>query len=302
MLTGGATMRPVLGVGVVILCLGCVTPRTTVTRTTVRRVVFSTLPSSSPALAGAPGVGLRLTTLTGVPVTTASDGAVSFPMFQPDLGVLVRLGKSSYLGGRVALGVPSFGAQPPTGGIAPAEMSAALDVSVGGGHDFQFTPIFGLSLSGELGIAGATLTKQMRALTSEGLAMPLARATVGFFAQPGPFRFYLGGTVGTAMTNDGLGTFTETCTFSCTATETGATGLDTVGLLGGGARWQANSIASVALEAWMPLSQQTRFPPMISLSLRLGDFATKPAPPRPLPPPPPPPQVTPEPEEAPVQL
>ena len=75
-----------------------------------------------------------------------------------------------------------------------------------------------------------------------------------------------------------------------------------MGMVGGGVRWQANNLISLALEGWVPLSDLQRLPPVLSFTFRLGDFGTTPPPPRPLPPPPPPPEFTPEPQELPPQL
>lgn len=290
---------------VVMFGVGCATsiPMRTVTTVPVQRMAFTSLPTASGAIQGTAGVGLRVSALPGAPTSLRSDGAVAFPMFQPELGALVKLGKSSYLGGRVAIGATAFGVQSPAGLVAPHRDAMTFDVSLGGGHDFRFTDLFGLSLSGEFGLAGTSLTRSVRGLTSTELhSFPTGRGTVGFLVTPGKFRIYAGGTVGSMVSNDAAGVRTETCQFDCTATETGALDLTLMGLVGGGVRWQADDRISLALEAWVPLSDLQRSPPVVSLTIRLGDLGNSPPPPRPLPPPPPPPSFTPEPEALPPQL
>ena len=206
----------------VALLSGCVTPlpMTTVTRVPVQRIAFTSLPTPATALQGTSGVSLRASVLPGTPTALRSDGAVAFPLFQPDLGALVKIGKSSYLGGRVAISSSAFGVVSPASPVAPQEQAMAFDVSVGGGHDFRFSELFGLSLSGEFGLAGSSLTRMVRTRTTGLHTFPTGRATAGFLVTPGNFRIYAGGTVGSTLTNDAAGVLTETCQFSCSATET----------------------------------------------------------------------------------
>lgn len=284
--------------------VGCVTalPPPTVTTIPVQRMAFTSLPTPSSAIQGSGGVSLRASATPGAPEAIRSDGAVSFPLFQPDLGALVKIGRSSYLGGRVAISSPSFGTAVPANLIAPESSAVAFDVSVGGGHDFRFTELLGLSISGEFGLAGTSLTRVSRARTTELHTLPTGRATIGFLITPGKFRFYGGGTVATTVSNSATGLRTEVCQLDCSVSETGSLDLTLMGMIGAGVRWQANDHVSLAFELWEPVSEIQRSWPVMSLTLRVGDFGNSPPPPRPLPPPPPPPSFTPEPEQLPPQL
>ncbi len=102
--------------------------------------------------------------------------------------------------------------------------------------------------------------------------------------------------------NEPTGTQTQTCMSTCSRTETGSFRVAGVAMVGGGARWQATSMVSLALEGWMPLSDNTRYPFMLALTLRIGDFGTTPPAALKLSAPPPPPDVTPEPEETPFAI
>lgn len=283
----------------VFISSGCATPMTTTRTIQTRRVAFVTQPTAPTALAGTTGVGLRMSMFTGVPEAKGPEGAVSFPLFQPDLSAMVKLGTRSYLGGRLAMAFPAFGAQSPEGILPAPPEAVAVDLAVGGGHDVPFTSIFGMTVSGELGLAGGTLTAVGFDRTTRVLVLPSARVALGLHLSPGAFRFYAGGTVGTSVMNEPTGTQTQTCTITCTLNETGSFRIAGVTMVGGGVRWQANAMTSLTLEGWVPLSDNIRFPLMVALTVRLGDFGTTPPAPKPLSAPPPPPDVTPEPEEAP---
>ena len=283
----------------VFILSGCAIPMTTTRTMETRRVVFSTLPSAPTPLAGTTGVGLRMSALTGVPEAKGAEGAVSFPLFQPDLSAIVKLGTRSYLGGRLAFTFPALGARSPRGIMEAPQEALAVDLGVGGGHDVPFTSIFGMTVSGELGLAGGSLTVAGFEKTTQVIVLPAVRAALGVYVSPGPFRFYAGGTVGTSVMNEPIGTQTQTCTITCSRSETGSFRIAGVTMFGGGVRWQANATTSLTLEGWVPLSDNTRFPLMLALTVRLGDFGTTPPAPMPLSAPPPPPEVTPEPEEAP---
>ncbi len=278
---------------------GCATPMTTTSTVQTRRVVFSTLPSAPPALDATTGVGLRMSALTGITETKGPEGAVSFPLFQPALSAIVKLGTRSYLGGRLAIAVPEFGAQSPRGIIDASRGALAFDAAVGGGHEVPFTSIFGMTVSGELGLAGGSLTVAGFERTTQVIVLPAVRAALGLSVSPGPFRFYAGGTVGTSVMNEPIGSQTQTCMITCSRSETGSFRIAGVTMVGGGVRWQGNAMTSLTLEGWVPLSDNTRFPVMLALTVRLGDFGTTPPAPLPLSAPPPPPDVTPEWEEAP---
>jgi hypothetical protein len=116
------------------------------------------------------------------------------------------------------------------------------------------------------------------------------------FFTPGKLRIYAGGTLGSTVLNDATGTLTTTCQFDCFTSETGRVDLTMMGMIGAGVRWQATELFSLTVEAWLPFTDIQRMPPVLSLTLRVGDFGTSPRAPKPLPPPPPPPSFTPDPE------
>jgi hypothetical protein len=173
---------------------------------------------------------------------------------------------------------------------------------MGAGHDFRFTELFGLSLAGEFGLSTTSLTRNIQTNGGNEFTLPLGRGTAGVFFTPGKFRIYAGGTVGSTVLNDATGTFTTTCQFGCNTSETGRVDLTMMGMIGAGVRYQANDLLSITAEAWLPFTEIQRVPPVLSLTVRLGDFGTSPPPPKPLPPPPPPPSFTPDEEQQPPQL
>lgn len=301
MLTGATRMRGTLLIAVLVGS-GCATPARTMTTIPTRRIAFTTLPRPFAGIQGTSGVALSANFLPGNPASLRSDGAVAFPLFQPDFGAVVKVGKGTYLGGRVSVGSPELGVQAPAGSLAPQPQALAFDFTLGGGHDFRFTDQFGLSVSGELGIISTAVTRLGSSLSTQTVGLPVGRGTVGLFYTPGKVRLYAGGTVGTSVLNDGAGTMTTTCQFDCFVTETGRVDLTMMGMIGGGIRYQFNEHLSMTAEAWLPLTEIQRMPPVLSLAIRVGDFGNSAPPPKPLSPPPPPPQVMPEPEQAPVPL
>jgi hypothetical protein len=267
-----------------------------------RRIAFTTLPRPFAGIQGSGGIALSASFLPGNPASLRSDGAVAFPMFQPDFGAIVKVGKGTYFGGRVALASPDFGVQAPAGSISPQPQAITFDVTLGGGHDFRFTENFGMSVSGEFGIVSSSLTRLGSSLATNSVGMPSGRGTVGLFYAPAKWRLYAGGTVGSGILNDATGTMTTTCQFRCDVSETGRVDVTIMSMVGGGARYQFNDYLSMTGEVWLPLTEIQRMPPVLSLSIRVGDFGNSPPPAKPLPPPPPPPPVMPEPEQAPLQL
>lgn len=285
---------------------GCVT-----TTEVTRRVAFATLPTAPLGLSGGSGVRLNVTAPTADPTAAGPGGSgMAFPMFQPDLGVTLKIGPRSYVGGKLAIASASFGARGPAGTLTAPSQAGAFDLGVGGGHDLPFSPGFGLSLSGELGVAGVSLTTTGSFSETHPELLPSGRLALGLYGTIGPLRIYGGGTVAMSAKNDAFGTRTVDCTRGCAVTETGQLSLSAVGMLGAGLRWQPTPMASLALEGWVPLSEDgTRLPFMLSLSLTLGDFRILRDPKAaPLPPPPPAPKPEPvplpvlDPEQAPVQL
>ncbi len=272
------------------LCSGCITTQTT------RRVALAAIPSAPAGISGSPGVGLTMRVLTGTPQSRGEGGAMAFPIFQPELGAVLQLGEHSFVGGKLAIGSADFGAQSPPGVLPVPGSSTAFDLGVGGGHDFSVSSIFGVSISGEIGLAGVALTTAGFTTETHVEILPAGRIAAGVYAAPGAFRVYAGATVGTSAINDATSIRTQDCTgiIACTTTETGFVSVSAVGMLGGGVRWQGNSFVSLGVEGWMPLSETgTRLPFTFSFTLRLFDFVVKP---RPRPPAPPPPELTPEPE------
>ena len=275
----------------VFLCSGCL-----ITSQTTRRVALAAIPSAPAGLSGSPGVSVTGRFLAGTPESTGAGGAMAFPMFQPELGAVLRIDERSYVGGKFAIASAEFGAVSPPGIIEAPRTSAGFDVGIGGGHDFGLTSIFGVSLSGEIGLSGVDLTTRAGTFTDTHLVVfPAIRIALGVYAEPGAFRFYGGGTVGTSAINDATGVRTADCTATpCTISETGAVNVSAVAMLGGGVRWQGNPFISVAMEGWVPLTETgVRVPFTFSFTLRLGDLVVKPRV-RPPPPPPPAPELTPD--------
>lgn len=119
--------------------------------------------------------------------------------------------------------------------------------------------------------------------------LPIGRAGVTLYATPGPFRLYVGGSVGTTTLNDGASVRTEDCrtTLPCTVTDTGQVGIGAVAMLGGGVRWQPVPMVALSLEGWMPVTDSgARFPFMVTIAVHVGDFVAR-ARPRVVAPPPP---------------
>jgi hypothetical protein len=285
------------------LCLlflvsGCAGITPGVTRQVTRRVAFSTLPSAPSALSGSNGVALGLTALTGAPQPHEPGAGMAFSMFQPNLGASMKLGEHSYLGGKLALSSASFDARAPAGGASVPGSALALDFGVGGGHDIAFpSSVFGVSLSGEIGFAALTSSVVVEgepgASYTQVNLQPMGRLAFGLFAEPETLRIYAGGTVGTTAINDSTGVRTTTCTTTdCNVTETGALGMGGVAMVGGGVRWQAHPICSLALEGWVPLTESgARLPFMVTFTVRFGDFVVKPGAPKPTLTPPPLPEL-----------
>lgn len=283
-------MRTALAV-LVIISSGC-----GITTEVTRRVAFGTLPSAPLGLSGGSGVRFNVSTPTGDPQARGAGGSgMSFPMFQPDLGMTFKLGPRSFVGGRLAFASAAFGARGPPGILTAPSSSAAFEVGFGGGHDLAFSPLFGLSLSGEVGLTGVSVTTAGSFLETHPELMPAARLALGLYATPGDFRIYAGGTVGTSAMNDAISIRTVDCRTTCSTTETGRLSLSAMAMVGLGVRWQVDPAVSLGLEGWLPITEDgTRLPFMISLSVTVGDLTfPKPGVKPPLPPPPPPPEPEP---------
>ena len=286
-----------------LLISGCVAPMRTIDTFRTERMALSTLPVPPLAVSGSPGLGLTARVLAGEPQAQARGGGVAFPSVQPELGGLVQLGDRTWVGGRFNFAMGAFGMRAPSSAAKVPESEVVFDVGLGAGHDLPVQPSWGLTFAGELGLAGASLTSSSRlGVLTTALLSPAGRAAIGVYGKPGPgVRLFAAGSIATSAWNDATSTITRDCFTNCSFRDTGVFGIAAVGMIGGGARWQVNPTFSLALELWVPFtSEGTWIPPMISLTLRAGDFVVRPRPPSP--PPPPPADVEPEPVEAFPQL
>lgn len=283
----------------VLLLSGCATTSTTETFTT-QRMAYSTLPVAPLAVSGSPGVSLTARILAGEPQAQAQGGAVGFPSVQPELGALMQIGERTWVGGRASLVTGAFGVRQPTSAANIPSTATAFDVTMAAGHDLRVQQHWGFTISGELGLAGTSLTSsaQLRTVTRQRVSLS-ANGALGVYATPGPVRLFLAGAASTSTWNDPTSTVTVVCRgVSCSTSDTGVIGITGVGMIGAGARWQASPGFSLALELWVPFTAEAvLLPPMFSVTLRAGDFVVRPraARPPPLSPPPPPPDVPPEP-------
>ena len=276
-----------------VLLSGCVAPTRTIVQYPSQRVALSTLPVAPLATSGAPGLSLAARILAGDPQAQTRGGGVAFPAGQPELGALVQLGDRTWVGGRFDFVMGTFGTRQ---GVRAPESAVAFDLGVGAGHDLPVQESWGLTFSGELGVSGATLTSTsaLGTFTFPQLR-PAARGALGVYFTPGPVRLFLVGSATTSAWNDATSTITQDCFTTCDTTDDGVFSVTAVGMIGGGARWQASPNFSLALELWVPFTGDgTQLPPMLSLTLRAGDFVVRPkapaatpplSPPPPLPPP-----------------
>lgn len=291
------------------LLSGCVAPTRTIDRFPSQRMALSTLPVAPLATSGAPGLSLAARLSAGDPQPQARGGGVAFPAVQPEVGALVQLGDRTWVGGRLDFAMGAFGTRQPPGGARVPESAVAFELALSAGHDLPVNERWGLTFSGEFGVSGASLTSTSALGTfTIPLLRPAARAAIGAYFTPGPVRLFLAGSATTAAWNDATSTITQDCFSGCTTTDDGVFSVTAVGMIGGGARLQATPNFSLALELWVPFTAEaTRLPPMLSLTLRAGDFVVRrrapaPAPQLPDPPPPPPPEVEVAPLEPPPQL
>lgn len=286
---------------VALLISGCVAPMRTIERFQSQRVAFSTMPVAPLAVSGSPGMSLAARMLVGQPQPQASGGGVAFPALQPELGGLVQLNERTWLGGRFNLALGAFGASQPASGARVDEDAVAFDLGVGAGHDLRVQQNWGFTFSGELGLSGTSVKSSSQLGTSiHEDVWPMGSAALGVWGTPGAVRLFLVGSVSSTPWNDPVSTITRDCFETCTISDDGVFALTAVGMIGAGARWQVNPAFSLALELWVPFTREgTQLPPMLTLTLRAGDFVKRPPP---LSAPPPPPQVEPDPVETAPQI
>jgi hypothetical protein len=279
---------------------GCVTPTTTTQTVQARRIAFSTAPSAPQGLLGGPGIGLTGHLMAGDLAPGREGNGVSYPRFQPDVGGLFQVQRWVF-GGHFSFGAPQFGVVA-LGDAAPtADDATTWEASLSVGHDVPTSEHFGVSIAGEVGFSSSTLrvTSSLERSTTT-MALPTGRLGVGVYGTPGPVRLFGGLSLTTTTWNDATSLLTQTCTFNCTARDTGVFTLAGVAMVGGGVRWQFARGVAVVGEAWVPFaSGSVRLPVQLSLTLRVGDFVVATKPRDALTPPPPPPEVAPLPPAAP---
>lgn len=288
---------------VVMVGSGCTTTAVT------QRVALATVPGAPQAVAGGSGVGLAARILTAAPSANGEGGAVAFPTYQPELGVLVRVAEHSYASAKLALASGSFAVFNPSRQVNVPSDALAVDFTGGFGHDVKLSSLVGTTLSGEVGLATASLsTVGGTGLSTYPVLLVSGRAAAALYVEPGPVRLFAAASVGTGTWNDFSSVQTTSCSIGCSRTETGQVSLTAVAMAGVGLRWQPSEYASIGIEGWMPLSSvATRLPFTVAASVRFGDFgvsqpnrprpspapAPVPIPEEPLTPPPPPPPLPP---------
>lgn len=282
------------------LLAGCAAPMTTVQSVQTQRIAFSTAPSAPRGLLGGPGIGLSGQLMAGDLAPGREGNGVSFPRFQPDVGALVQVQRWVF-GGHFSFAAPQFGVVSLPGGAPTPEDALVWDASLSVGHDVPTSEHFGVSIAGELGFNSSTLrvTSSLGRSTTT-MALPSGRLGVGVYGTPGPVRLFGGVSLSTTTWNDATSTLTQTCTFDCTARDTGVFTLAGVALVGGGVRWQLARGVALVGEVWVPFaSSAVKLPVQVGVTLRVGDFVVAARPRDAVTPPPPPPPVEPLPLEAP---
>lgn len=284
---------------------GCVTPMTTVTTSTTRRAALAPVPSSPLALAGAAGVSLGARAPLGEPVSTARGGGVALPGVQPELGAVLQFGERTWLGLRTDFATSALGLRAPPGGPTFRGNELSLDISVGVAHELPFNEHFGLLLAADLGVRATAVVIDPSLDGPQVDLGPTTRGAAGVSARFRQLRFFLAAAGSTIPWNDATGSVTQTCNLTCSEVQVGRVATTGLFMAGAGLTWQPSPTFNFSVELWVPLAAESvRMPPLLSATVRVGDFVIGRPRPRPEPasPPPPPPPLVPAEVEPPPQL
>lgn len=246
----------------------------TVTRTTVTRMALAPSPGAPPTLAGATGVGLTVRTLPAVPRSMEDKGAVAFPMMQPELSGVLKLGEHVLLSARVAGASGGMPLHQPAG-LRVANGAVGVETVVGAGVQFDVAKGFGVMGGAEAGLTFAALTTNAAgSVATVAEPLPALRAALGAFYEVGPLRLYAMALASDLVGNDATSVRTTDCrvTLPCTVTETGSVTLVPLIGVGGGARVKMGDLFSLGVEAFTSTGEGTVFPLSLSFTLRVGKF------------------------------
>lgn len=215
--------------------------------------VFAATPGAPQALGAAVGLSPGMRTMLGSVEATSSDGDVAHPEVQPEFGIVFPLDEHSRGSAKVVFDPEALSA-----------LKAGLtEASAGLGHDFPISHGAGWTLAGEL---GASFVERV---THDSRSLLMARAATGPYLTLGPVRFYAAALVGTGVANNAAGV-TSPCSAGCTAPSPHLTPLVS---MGAGASVRLHKYIGINAEAWYPLtSVAVRLPPMMALSLNVGDL------------------------------